>query len=517
MKTNRIVQFIKVLLTTGYYLLVAFPLIVSAAQVSLQWDANDPIPDGYRLFQRQSGQAYNYTVPIQNLTGTNCTVDGLEEGTTYYFVVRAYVGDDESGDSNEVEYTPAASQLPADPDSDGDGQPDSVDSDDDNDGMPDAWEEQFDGLDPLVDDAQDDLDGDGISNLDEYANDSDPTQTAPNTAPVTPLLSAPIDGAEGIDLAVTLVTGAFSDNEGDSHASTQYQIATDADFSALVYDHTSDFQLTELDMIDHILEPETTYYWRVRFYDQHNTVSEWSDAFSFTTADYYAAGDANANGVLDSQEVDGIVDLDENGTPDVNQSDLLCVATPDSVNPYIAVKCTTDGVLMGAIKAYAPEQGLSLATNQPDYLSGLISFKLYLTDMEISTVSVTVFFSQAAPSNSHWYKYDAEDGWSEYPDAIFSADRKSVTLSIEDGGPGDQDGVRNGIIVDPAGLGYSATTGDSVSTDAAVAETGCFIGTSALGFTGVSNTTRNTLLSLMVFIVLGLISYHSKASHRKEC
>jgi chitinase len=516
MKNYRIVQFIKVLLTTGYYLLVAFPLIVSAAQVSLQWDANDPAPDGYRLFQRQSGQAYNYSAAIQTTTGTNCTVDGLEEGTTYYFVVRAFLGADESGDSNEVEYTPAASQLPVDPDTDGDGQPDSVDSDDDNDGMPDAWEEQFVGLDPLVDDAQADLDGDGISNLDEYANGSDPTQTAPNTAPLTPQLSAPIDGAEGIDLTATLISGAFSDTEGDGHASTQYQIATDPDFSALVYDHTSDFQLTELDLIDHILEPETTYYWRVRFYDQRNAVSEWSDAFSFTTVDYYAAGDANANGVLDTQEVDDIVDLDENGTADALQADLLCVTTPDFVNPHIAVKCTTNGVQMGAIKAYAPEQGLSLATNQPDYLTGLISFKLYLTDPEISTVSVTVFFSQAAPSNSLWYKYDAEEGWGQYPDAIFSADRKSVTLSIEDGGPGDQDGVRNGIIVDPAGLGYSTTTGNGVSTDTAVAETGCFIGTSAVGFTGVSNTIRNTLLPLMVLIVLGLISYHSRPSHSKE-
>lgn len=514
MKTHPIVRCIKVMLTTGYYLLVAFPLIVSAAQVTLQWDANDPVPDGYRLFQRVSGQAYNYADPIVNTTATSCAVNGLEEGTTYYFVVRAFVGDDESSDSNEVAYTLAAPELPADPDNDGDGQPDSVDSDDDNDGMPDAWEEQYDGLDPFINDAEGDLDGDGISNLDEYTHDSDPTQTAPNSPPQTPLLSFPVYGAEGVDLNPVLETESFMDDDGDSHESTRYQIAMDENFANLVYDHTSDINLTEFEIIDHILEPETTYYWRVSFYDHREGVSEWSEPFMFTTVDYYSAGDGNANGVPDTQEAGGSVDLDEDGTVDVSQPGILCVSSPDSVNPYIAVKTNTAGARLVALKTYAYEQGRSLAANEPSLLTGLISFKLYLTEPEISTVSITVYFSEAAPANSYWYKYDAEEGWSQYPNAVFSPDRKSVTLSIEDGGYGDQDGVRNGIIVDPAGLGYSSTTGDSVSTNTAAAETGCFIGTSFVGSTVVSINVRNALVSLMVCIVLGLICCQSGPSRR---
>ncbi len=59
-------------------------------------------------------------------------------------------------------------------DTDGDGIPDSIDPDDDNDGMDDKFEEKF-GLNPLVDDSGGDLDGDGISNLDEYKQGKDPT------------------------------------------------------------------------------------------------------------------------------------------------------------------------------------------------------------------------------------------------------------------------------------------------------------------------------------------------------
>ncbi len=59
-------------------------------------------------------------------------------------------------------------------DTDGDGIPDSVDEDDDNDGLPDWWEIAQ-GLNPLSPaDAQADLDGDGLINLQEYLNGTNP-------------------------------------------------------------------------------------------------------------------------------------------------------------------------------------------------------------------------------------------------------------------------------------------------------------------------------------------------------
>ena len=75
-----------------------------AASVTLRWDANDPVPDGYRLFMRTDGANYNFQTPVWEGTATTTTVDGLQQATLYYFVVRAFVADDESGDSNEVDY-----------------------------------------------------------------------------------------------------------------------------------------------------------------------------------------------------------------------------------------------------------------------------------------------------------------------------------------------------------------------------------------------------------------------------
>jgi hypothetical protein len=53
------------------------------------------------------------------------------------------------------------------------GETDPTNADTDGDEMPDGWEVQY-GLDPLVDDAEDDVDGDGFRNLLEYIRGTDP-------------------------------------------------------------------------------------------------------------------------------------------------------------------------------------------------------------------------------------------------------------------------------------------------------------------------------------------------------
>jgi len=76
-----------------------------AAQATLAWDANQPAPTGYRLYQRLGGGTYDYTRPIWTGPGTTATL-AIPDGAESYFVVRAYVTagsrTEESGDSNEV-------------------------------------------------------------------------------------------------------------------------------------------------------------------------------------------------------------------------------------------------------------------------------------------------------------------------------------------------------------------------------------------------------------------------------
>ena len=71
---------------------------------------------------------------------------------------------------------------------------------------------------------------------------------------------------------------------------------------------------------------------------------------------------------------------------------------------------------------------------------GLIGFKLYLHGDEIAT-SVRLHFSESVDTHSSVYKYNTDRGWEKYENAIVSKDGKSVTLVLEDGGIGDEDGA----------------------------------------------------------------------------
>jgi len=80
------------------------PGLIWAAEVTLAWDANIPAPEGYYLFLRMDGDTYDYSQPVWTGTQTTFTISDVPDNTTCYFVVRAYEGVEESGDSNEVSF-----------------------------------------------------------------------------------------------------------------------------------------------------------------------------------------------------------------------------------------------------------------------------------------------------------------------------------------------------------------------------------------------------------------------------
>ena len=570
-------SYLKVFFTSLAIIAISVTFAYSA-NVTLRWDANVPAPEGYRVFAREGNLSYNYDYPLWEKNLTTCQLTGLTEGVIYHFVVRAFDGDLESADSEEVTYTPAAvvpnqaptavaaqnqfvdegtsvaldgsgssdadgtiagylwvqtggtgislsnaahaqasftapvvglngenftfrltvtdddgsssvanmtvsvlkssstdvdgdhvpdvlDLFPNDPhewaDNDGDGTGNNQDPDDDNDGMSDAWEIAY-GLDPLANDSELDADGDGLTNLAEFQADTHPTTDPANLAPDAPVIDSAIQ-TERVDLMPVLVSGMYFDPDNDGHFQSQWQISTESDFSTLVLDETSQMQLTAYTVGEMVLDVDTTYYWRVKFIDVRNGTSGWSQPATFTTIAADSAGDPNINGIPDAQEVDESVDVNENGIPDCLEDNIMTVNTVEG-QTIVGVETISDNVTLVSVKSLAtnmiPDQSVKMGF-------GLIGFKLYLQN-EVKTAIVKIHFSTRVPKDAQLYKYISDTGWEVYGNATFASNRKSVTLILEDGGMGDEDGAENGVIVDPSGIAYT----DSVVSDSAFVSTG---------------------------------------------
>jgi hypothetical protein len=97
------------------------------------------------------------------------------------------------------------------------------------------------------------------------------------------------------------------------------------------------------------------------------------------------------------------------------------------------------------------------------------------------TAKVTFYLEEPAGPNDKWFKYKNSTGtWEDCSAyASFNAARDQVTLTLVDGGDGD-DGAADGWIVDPSGLSSPASTSTS-SSGGGGGGGGCFIATAADG------------------------------------
>ncbi len=313
-----------------------------------------------------------------------------------------------------------------------------------------------------------DSDGDGVpDSQDAFPNDpsrwqveQSPVSPSPatpgpadgNRPPLAPELVAPMDD-EVVGLTPVLRTGAFADPDGDRHAATRWQVFRDDD-SLCVLDVQSDVALTSLSVAKLVLEEETAYFWRVQFIDAAGTASPWSDYEYFSTA---ALGiDRNSNGVPDAQEVNLNTDLDRNGVKDYKQSDLRAIVVEGKkAKIALSIAGSPTAIAIEALESEDPNQTNPESSGTFAKLPfGLINFRIAVQNPG-EQAAVKIFFSKAAPRGSVWYKYDAKTGvWMDFSEcSTFAPDRRSITLVLRDGGPGDADGIANGVIVDPSGVG----------------------------------------------------------------
>jgi PKD repeat protein len=302
-----------------------------------------------------------------------------------------------------------------------------------------------------------------------------------NERPSRPRLFFPADG-QIVSVTPELIAGFFTDPDpGDTHDKTRWKVVDEND--TIILDIRSTSRLLSLIVPEYILQPDTTYYWKVRYCDNQGTWSRWSETWSFKT-EFLGDDVSPQNGIPDDQEVDASVDLDDDGTPDINQPNMMAIEAVGGKG-QLGLNAGTNVVSLETFRSIVPEDvdGFPLDIDMP---LGLVSFKCIAAEPG-ARVTVTIYFSEKMDKNVRWLKYDFIDGLVDYADhARFSADGYSVTLELKDGGYGDFDRTVNGIIIDPSGVGTTSTdeaSSQDTNEDAAGAEKnsseggGCFIGT----------------------------------------
>ena len=400
-------------------------------------------------------------------------------------------------------------------DTDGDGTGNNADTDDDGDRMPDAWEIEND-LNPLVNDAGIDADGDGATNFEEYEAGTGPHFYEDQFPPEAPALLRPADNAL-VSLTPELMTDEFYDSDPeDVHAQSRWQIFR-ADDNFCVLDVTSHSAHTTLKVPKLILEEDTDYIWQVQHINSREGQSEWSQAGTFRTdfIDY----DPNGNGIPDDQEVLVDQDLDENGVIDSEQSDIKCVhSAAEDVQIGVSVKDSENAATIVSMEIEDALEALMTANSMATPKSiefGLIDFKI-LVDAPGDETVVTIHLSRAARERGKLYKYDPINAeWLDYSDyAQFSPNRRVIYLTLKDGGFGDADGIENGIIVDPLTVGTDSDMNEgSGSSDSKIEDfmdrilpnVGCFISTAVYrpeGGLNIWSEIRGRELAILFILIL---------------
>ena len=358
--------------------------------------------------------------------------------------------------SNAKTVTITQGTVPVVTDSDGDGVPDSQDAFPND---PKEWE---------------DANGNGIGDNAEAAAGQS------NLAPDAPLLISPVEDSVVNAMAV-LQTGPFnSPVAGTTHAQTIWQLFRNED-DACVLDIQSTVALTSFTVPKLVLDEGTPFFWRAQFIDSKGAASAWSDYEYFSTQT--TETDLNANGIPDAQEVPSTADLDKDGVPDTQQTTIKSVKMEGTTaQTGISIEETPAALAIESVESEDPRQSDLYPNSKPQNMPfGIINIKIAVANPGDQAV-VKLYFLEPVPAAAKWYEYDtAAERWIDFSAYTeFANDRMSATLTLRDGGLGDSDGVANGVIIDPGGIGVAdnvSASGSAPQGGSGGGGGGCFIST----------------------------------------
>jgi len=106
-------------------------------------------------------------------------------------------------------------------------------------------------------------------------------------------------------------------------------------------------------------------------------------------------------------------------------------------------------------RGFIPVTGISGPLPNYSFPHGLLDLRL-ITGTPGTTATVTITYPSEFPAGTVYWKYGAEPGnatqhWYQYPNAVINGN--TITLTLTDGGQGDDDLTQNSVIVDPGGPG----------------------------------------------------------------
>ena len=266
-------------------------------------------------------------------------------------------------------------------------------TDTDLDGLPDAWETEHFGN--LNQDGTSDFDNDGISNLDEFLNNTDPNS---NRAPAIPAIVAPLDGEEVSELVPVLTVANSPDPEGDIVFYT-FELYADEAITQLVVVGADIAEAIDTTVwtVPLNLTDNTRYWWRVRAADGRS-VSQWAyGTFFVNTANDLPAG-FKVSWPVDGKEVDSVNPvLEVTNSADVDLDDLTYgFEVYETANPSVAVASVT-GISQGdaGVTSWMVEPAL---VDTMSYTWKTVATDEHGAQTEMASTSFTVNTANKAPA-----------------------------------------------------------------------------------------------------------------------